>query len=62
MPVWLIVHNPHDLKAKLVSVLAVTFLENQVAWKDPHGTLYFGIAISHVSASLIVFSYFGDKD
>jgi len=63
MPAWLIVHNLHDLKAKLVSVivLTVTFLEHLVARKDPYGTLYFGIAISLVSASLIAFSYFGDK-
>jgi uncharacterized membrane protein YqhA len=61
MPAWLIVHNLHDLKAKLVSVLTVTFLEHLVTWKDPYGTLYSGIAISLVSASLIVFSYFGDK-
>jgi len=35
MPAWLIVHNFHDLKAKLVSVLVltVTFLEHIVAWK-----------------------------
>ena len=61
MPARLIVHNLHDLKAKLVSVLTVTFLEHLVAWKNPYGTLYSGIAISLVPASLIVFSYFGDK-
>jgi uncharacterized membrane protein YqhA len=43
-------------------VLAVTFLEHLMAWKDPHDTLYFGIAISLVSASLVAFSYFSDKD
>ena len=66
MPAWLIVHNLHDLKAKLGSVillvLAVTFLEHLVEWKDPQGTLYFGIAITLVSASLIAFGYFGEKD
>ena len=64
MPAWLIVHNLHDLKAKLGSViaLAVAFLEHLMAWKDPHDTLYFGIAISLVSASLIALSYFSDKD
>ena len=58
--------NLHDLKAKLgsvtVLVLAVTFLEHLMAWKDPHDTLNFGIAISLISASLIAFSHFGDKD
>jgi uncharacterized membrane protein YqhA len=66
MPAWLIIHNLHDLKAKLgsviVLVLAVTFLEHLVEWKDPSGTLYFGIAITLVSVSLIAFSYFGEKD
>ncbi|HTP06534.1 MAG TPA: YqhA family protein [Nitrospirota bacterium] len=62
MPAWLIVHNLHDLMAKLASVLAVTFLEHLMTWKDPNDTLYFGIAISLVSASLIAFSYFSDKD
>lgn len=43
-------------------VLAVAFLEHLMVWKDPHDTLSFGIAISLVSASLIAFSYFSDKD
>lgn len=64
MPAWLIVHNLHDLKAKLESVLvlAVIFLEHLMAWKDTNGTLYFGIAMSLVSVSLIAFSYFSYKD
>lgn len=64
MPARLIVHNIHDPKATLVSmiVLAVTFLEHLVAWKYPHGTLYVGIAITLVSASLIAFSYFSGQD
>lgn len=66
MPGWLIIHNLHDLKAKLgsvvVLVLAVTFLEHLVEWKDPQGMLFFGIAISLVSASLIAFGHFGEKD
>jgi len=66
MPPWLIIHNLYDLKAKLgsviVLVLAVTFLEHLVEWKDPLGMLYFGIAIALVSASLIAFGYYGEKD
>jgi uncharacterized membrane protein YqhA len=62
--VWLIVHNLHDLNARLgsVLVLAVIILEHLMAWKDPNGTLYFGITISLVTASLIASSYFSDKD
>lgn len=66
LPQWLVTHNLHDLKAKLSSVIilvmAVTFLKHLVEWKDPQGTLYYGIAITIVSASLIAFSYLGKKD
>jgi uncharacterized membrane protein YqhA len=66
MPKWLVIHDLHDLKAKLGSViilvLAVTFLKHLVEWKDPQGTLYFGLAVTLVSASLIVFGHFGGKD
>lgn len=66
LPDWLEIHNLHDLKAKLgsvvVLVMAVTFLKHLVEWKDPQGTLFFGIAVAVVSASLIAFSHFGGKD
>ncbi len=66
LPAWLVVHNLHDLKAKLSSVIilvmAVTFLEHVVEWKDPLDTLYFSLAIAVVSAVLIAFSRFGEKD
>lgn len=66
LPEWLVIHNLHDLKAKLGSVIilvmAVTFLKHLVEWDDPQGTLYYGIAIAVVSASLIAFSQFGGKD
>lgn len=66
LPEWLVIHNLHDLKAKLGSVIilvmAVTFLKHLVEWKDPQGTLFYGIAIAVVSASLIAFSHFGGKD
>lgn len=66
LPDWLVVHDLHALKAKLASVIilvmAVVFLEHLVAWKDPQGTLFFGIAISLVSASLIAYGHFGGKD
>lgn len=66
LPEWLVIHNLHDLKAKLgsviVLVMAVTFLKHLVEWKDPQGTLFFGIAVAVVAASLIAFSHFGGKD
>lgn len=66
LPDWLVIHNLHDLKAKLGSVIilvmAVTFLKHLVEWKDPQAILFNGIAIALVSASLIAFSLFGGKD
>ncbi len=66
LPEWLVIHNLHDLKAKLSSVIilvmAVTFLKHLVEWRDPQGTLFFGIAVALVSAALIAFSRFGGKD
>ncbi len=62
---WLIFHNLHDLKVKLsgviILVMAVTFLEHLVEWKDAQATLFFGVAIAIVSASLIAFGYFGQE-
>jgi uncharacterized membrane protein YqhA len=66
LPDWITAHNLHELKTKLSSVIilvmAVKFLEHLVEWKDPNGTLLFGIAIAVVSTILIAFSYFGGKD
>jgi uncharacterized membrane protein YqhA len=66
LPDWLVVHTLHDLKTKLASVIilvmAVVFLEHLVEWKDPQGTLYYGIAVAVVSASLIAYGHFGGKD
>ncbi|HBG47694.1 MAG TPA: hypothetical protein DDW94_12015 [Deltaproteobacteria bacterium] len=65
-PEWLVVHDLHDLKAKLGSVIilvmAVAFLENLIKWKDAWETLMFAGAITLVSAALIAFSYFMGKD
>jgi uncharacterized membrane protein YqhA len=64
-PQWLMVHNLHDLKQKLsgviILVLAVTFLEHFVEWKDPLGTLYPGLAVAVVPAGLLTVSNFGEK-
>lgn len=66
LPEWLVIHNLHDLKAKLGSVIilvmAVTFLKHLFEWKDPQGTLFYGLAVAVVSASLIAFSHYGGKD
>lgn len=66
LPEWLVIHNLHDLKTKLSSVIilvmAVTFLKHLVEWEDPQGTLFFGVAVALVSAALIAFSHFGGKD
>ncbi len=65
-PAWLVFHNLHDLKVKLsgvvILVMAVTFLEHLIEWKDAQATLFFGIAVAIVSAALIAFGYWGEKD
>lgn len=66
LPPWMLAHDLHELKAKLsgviILVMAVRFLEHLVEWKDPSGTLFFGIAVAIVSAALVLLSYFGGKD
>jgi len=61
----MVAHNFNELKIKLsnviILVMAITFLEHLVDWKDPQGTLYFGLAVSVVSAVLIAFSYLGTR-
>ena len=57
LPEWLCVRDLQDLKVKLSSVIilvmAVTFVEHLVQWEDALNTLYFGLAISAVSLTLI---------
>jgi len=66
VPAWLVIHNLHDLKTGLATVvilvMGVTFLEHLIERADPAGTPYFGAAIALVSASLIPFSGFGEKE
>lgn len=66
LPQWLVIRNLHDLKVRLSSVIilvmTVIFLEHLVEWKDPQATLFYGIAVAVVSASLIAFSHFGGRD
>ena len=65
LPDWMLAHNLHELKTKLSSVIvlvmAVKFLEHLVEWKNPSDSLFFAIAVSLVAATLIAFSYFGEK-
>jgi hypothetical protein len=42
--------------------MAIVFLEQLVMWKDPQAILYNGIAVAIVSAALIAFSYFGERE
>ncbi len=66
LPTWMLADNIYDLKAKLGSmiilVMAVKFLEHLVEWKDPSGTLFFGIAVALVSCTLVAFSYMSKKE
>lgn len=53
------VESLNDLETKVVSVLIVimslTFLEHFLSWKDPQGTLQFGLALAAVVAALVFF-------
>lgn len=66
LPEWLVINNLHDLKVKLSSIIilimGITFLKHLIVWTDPEGTLFFGVAVAVVSASLIAFGYYGGKD
>lgn len=66
LPDWMLAHNLHELKTKLSSVIvlvmAVKFLEHLVEWKNSIDLLFFAIAVSVVSATLIAFSYFGKQN
>ncbi len=59
VPDWLIIENLDGLKEKLASViiliLAVTFLEHIVEWKDAKDTLMFGISIAAVLIALVFY-------
>ncbi len=65
LPDSLVARDFNQLKAKLsnvvILVMAVTFLEHLVDWKNGQETMYFGIAVALVSAALIAFSYLGAR-
>ncbi len=64
VPAWLNVHDLHEIKSRLSSVvilvMAVGFLEHLMTWQDPQGTLFFAVGIAVVTAALIAFSWFGE--
>lgn len=68
VPDWLVIENLDGLKEKLASViiliLAVTFLEHLVEWKDAKETLMFGVSIAAVLISLVFYMQHkkGEKD
>lgn len=66
LPEWLKVHNLHEIKSRLSSVIilvmAIVFLEHVVEWKEPQGTLFLAIAVALVTAALIAFSYLGERE
>lgn len=66
VPAWMKIHDLHDLKTRLGSILvlvmAVKFLEKLAEWKDAQETLYFALAITLVSAVLIAFGVFREKE
>lgn len=59
VPDWLIIENLDGLKEKLASViiliLAVTFLEHLVEWKEAKETLMFGTSIAAVLIALVFY-------
>lgn len=65
LPGWLRLHDLHDLKARLSSVIilvmAVAFLEHLVEWRNAADTIRFGGAVAVVSGILIAFTRFADK-
>jgi uncharacterized membrane protein YqhA len=65
LPDWLQIHDLHDIKSRLshilLLVMAVTFLEHLVEWKDALATLQFGLGITLVMGALIAFNHFVEK-
>ena len=66
LPEWMVVHNLHDLKTRLGSILilvmAVKFLEKLAEWRDARETLFFALAIAVISGVLIAFGAFKEKE
>lgn len=65
LPNWLDVHNLHDIKSRIISILvlvmAIVFVEHLLQWEKPQETLAFGAAIALVSLALLAFNRFSEK-
>lgn len=65
LPKWLDVHNLHDIKTRissiLVMVMAIVFVERLVQWEKPAETFMFGAAITLVSLALLAFNRYSEK-
>jgi uncharacterized membrane protein YqhA len=63
LPVWLVMNDLNDLKARVVSMLvlvaAVTFVDILVDFHGGHDILYMGIAVALVIAALTAFLRYG---
>lgn len=63
---WLKVKTVEELKSKLAStlilILVITFAKNLEKWKTPLETLYFGIAISLITAVLVFYIKIKDEN
>lgn len=66
VPNWMKIHNLHDLKTRLGSILilvmAVKFLEKLAEWKNPQETLFFALSIALISGILIAFGILREKE
>ena len=65
LPKWLDVHDLHDIKARissiLVLVMAIVFVEHLVEWEKPMETLALGAAIALVILALLAFNRLSEK-
>ena len=65
LPPWLEGSSLHDLKVVLsrviILVMAVTFLEHLVGWKNASETLMFAAAIAIIMVSLIAYGRFTEQ-
>ena len=65
LPRWLDIHDLHDIKSRissiLVLVMVVVFVEHLVQWEDPAATLPFGASIALVTTALLAFNRFSEK-
>jgi uncharacterized membrane protein YqhA len=66
LPAWLRMHDLHDLKARVISMIilvaGVTFVDVVVESKSGLTTLYLGAGVAAVIAALTVFLRFGTTD